>query len=378
MSQLPDDFDPQLPDANPIKPANSSLNKNALQGNENSAVQGNENQAILGNSNTVFYGNNNQIQFVVPTNQKLQQQQTEREIPPLLPYLVNRRQQEYELEKAIKKLIEKAPLSPLICIIHGDEFQSHDKFLERLHTVLLPRFLGQDSIKKYYLPSPPKFKNYHEISDYLRNRLAEIVIQRSSASLEEINAFFNNYPIPILIYTCLFTEQLQKPESETLHNLLNFWQTLPIQINQNLIICILIQYQIRRKKRTKKSDIISLFFRFIIYFFKLDRYQRVNQKISQQIELLSQSNFDNFNRLSGLVLPELTGVNRGDVEDWVRMEYTQNVIGEAMADKLIKEIRELFYEWEEQNSSNTMPMGDLAENLMKLLKSNLSGEGEIT
>ncbi|WYL96100.1 MAG: hypothetical protein HEQ35_21765 [Gloeotrichia echinulata IR180] len=352
-----------------------SLNKNALQGNENSALQGNENQAILGNSNTVFYGNNNQIQFVVPINKKLQQQQ--RKIPSLLPYLVNRSQQEYELEKNIKKLIEKAPHSPIICIIHGDEFQSHDKFLERLHTVLLPRLLGQDSIQKYYLPSPPKFKNSHELSDYLRNKLAEIVIKRNSASLEEIKAFFDKYPLPILIHTCLLTEQLQKQESETLHNLLNFWQTLPIQINQNLIICILIQYQIRRKKRTKESNKISLFLRFVRYFFNLDRYQRVNQKISQQIELLSQSNFDQFNRLSGLVLPELTGVYRHEVEDWVRMEYTQNVIGKAMADKLLKKIRDLFDEWKEKHSSDTIPMDDLADNLIKLLKSNLSDEGEM-
>jgi inactive STAND len=378
MSQLPDDFDPQLPDANPIKQADSYINKNAVQGNENSTVQGNKNQAILGNSNTVFYGNNNQIQFVFPITKKLQQQQPERQIPSLLPYLVNRSKQEYELEKGIKKLVEKAPISPLICIIHGDEFQSHDKFLERLHKVSLPKFLGQDSIKQYHLPSPPKLKNSHEFSDYLRNKLADIVIQRSSASLEEINAFFNECTIPILIHTHLLTEQLQKQEFSTLHNLLNFWHTWPIQIEQNLIICIFIKYQIKRKNQTKNSDIISLFFSFVNYFFKQYRYQRVNQKIYQHIETLSLSNFEKFNRLSGLVLPELTGVNRGEVEDWVRMEYTQNVIGEAMADKLIKEIRELFHKWEEQNSSNTIPMDDLADNLIKLLKSNLSGEGEIT
>ncbi|MDF5729499.1 MAG: hypothetical protein PUP92_16175, partial [Rhizonema sp. PD38] len=137
-------------------------------------------------------------------------------------------------------------------------------------------------------------------------------------------------------------------------------------------------YQIRRRKHKNNSDLISLFFNFVSYFLKLDRYQRVNQKIYQHIETLSLSNFDKFNRLSGLVLPELIGVNRGEVEDWVRMEYTQNVIGEVMADKLIKEIRELFHKWEEQNSSNTIPMDDLADNLIKLLKSNLLGEGEIT
>ncbi|PNJ91567.1 hypothetical protein CEP14_13710 [Cylindrospermopsis raciborskii C04] len=70
-----------------------------------------------------------------------------RKIPSLLPYLVNRIEQEYELGRVI---VRNSP-SPLICIIHGDEFQSHDKFLERLHKVSLPRFLGEESIKKYRL-----------------------------------------------------------------------------------------------------------------------------------------------------------------------------------------------------------------------------------
>ncbi|MGB3205066.1 MAG: hypothetical protein WBB28_08765 [Crinalium sp.] len=354
------------------------MNENTVLGNENSAVQGNENQAVLGNSNTVFYGNNNQIQFVLPITKKLQQQPPKSKIPSLLPYLVNRSKQEYELEKGIKNGLQKAPLSPIICIIHGDEFQSHDKFLERLYKVSLPKFLGQELIKQYHLPCPPKLKDSQEFSDYLRSTLADIVIKRSSASLEEINAFFNECSLPILIHTHLLAEQLQKPDFETLHNLLNFWQNWHININQALIICIFVKYQNLRKKQTKNFNIISLFFIAVGYFFKQYRYQKVNQKICQHIERLSVSNFDKFNRLSGLVLPELTGVNRGEVEDWVRMEYTQNVIGEAMADKLIKEIRELFHKWEEQNSSNTIPMDDLADNLINLLKSNLSGEGEMT
>lgn len=369
MSQPPHNFDPQQLDVNQQQQADNSLNENVVQGNENSAVQGNDNKAVLGNSNTVFYGNNNQIQFVIPITKK--QQQPEQKIPSLLPYLVNRNKQEYKLDKVIKKLIQKHPHSPLICIIHGDEFQSHDKFLERLHKVSLPKFLGQESIKKYYLPSPPKLNNSHEFSDYLRNTLADIVLKRSSASPEEINTFFRECSIPILIHTHLLTEQLQKQEFETLHNLLNFWHTWPIQSNQKLIICIFIKYQIRRKKYTRKSDIISLFFSFVSDFLKQYRYQKVNQKIYQHIN--SPSNFEKFNPLSVLVLPELTGVSRGEAEDWVRMEYTQNVIGEAIADKLIKEIRELFDKWEEQNSSNIIPMDDLAKGLIELMKSNLSG-----
>jgi hypothetical protein len=375
MSQPPDDFDPQQPNANLQKQADSCINENAVLGDENITLQGNENKAVLGNNNTVFYGNNNQIQFVVPITKKLQQ--PERKIPSLLPYLVNRSEQEYKLEKRIKKLRKKAPFSPLICIIHGDEFQSHDKFLERLHKVSLPKFLGQESIKQYHLPSPPKLKNSHEFSDYLRNKLADIVIKRSSATLEEINVFFNECSIPILIHTHLLTEQLQKQEFATLDNLLDFWHTWPTNLNQKLIICIFIKYQIKRKKHIKGSDIISLSCSCISYFFKQYRYQKVKQKIYQHLNTLSGSNFDKFNGSSVLVLPELTGVNRKEVEDWVRTEYTQNVIGKATADKLFQEIGELFDKWEEQNSSNAIPMDDLADNLIKLLKSNLSGEGEI-
>ncbi|MBD2452358.1 hypothetical protein H6G76_35715 [Nostoc sp. FACHB-152] len=142
--------------------------QNAIQGNENSAVQGNENSAVIGNRNTVFYGNNNQINFVVTGNKNLPQQKPRKKIPPLLPYLVNRSKQEYELEQKIRQ----APRFPLICIIYGDEFQSHQGFLERIYKVSLPKFLEQDLIQRYHLPSPPNFHNFEEYSNYFKGRQA--------------------------------------------------------------------------------------------------------------------------------------------------------------------------------------------------------------
>ncbi|WP_413176451.1 hypothetical protein [Anabaena azotica] len=392
MSQPPDKFDPQQPDANQQQQADSYINDNAIQGNENSAVQGNDNQSVLGENNIVNQGNNNtqniNIYWSAPSTQQQfkqeiphTQQQPEREIPSLLPYLANRSEQEYELDKAIKKLIEKNLPYPLICIIHGDEYQSHDKFLERLHKVSLPKFLGldsnQDLIKKYHLPCSAQL-NTHEFPDYLRKNLSDSVRGDSLASLEEINDFFYKCSIPVLIHTHLFTEQWTKQRFEILHKLLDFWQQWPdLRNNQKIIFCIFIKYKIRRKKSTNDSQKKSVF-GFIINFIKQYRYQRLNQKICHYLETLSLSKFENFNRLSGVVLPKLIGVKREDVENWVRMEYTQNVIGEAMADKLIREIRDLFEKWEEQNSSNIIPMDDLAEDLIKLMKSNLSGKGAIT
>ncbi|MBD2213641.1 hypothetical protein H6G27_27800 [Nostoc linckia FACHB-104] len=370
-------MEPQQPDANSTQQADSSTSQNVVQGNQNRVIQGNDNKAVLGNSNTVVYGNNNQIQFVIPSTEKLQQQQHEREIPSLLPYLANRSEQEFELDKSIKKLIEKNPPYPLICIIHGDEYQSHDKFLERLHKVSLPKFLGldpnQDLIKKYHLPCSAQLKNTYDFSDYLRKNLSDSVTGDSLASLEEINDFFYKCSIPVLVHTHLFTEQWTRQRFDILQKILDFWQEWPVlRSSQKIIVCIFIKYKTRRKKYTNNSFKTWLF-SFIIYLLKQYRHQRVNHKICRYIETLSLSNFEKFNRLSGVALPKLIGVKREDVENWVRMEYTQTVIGEAMADKLFKEIRELFDKWEEQNSSNIIPMDDLADNLIKLLKSNLSG-----
>ena len=49
-----------------------------------------------------------------------------REIPSLLPYLPNRTAQEFELGQAIQNLFIKTIRQPLVCVVHGDEFQSHD------------------------------------------------------------------------------------------------------------------------------------------------------------------------------------------------------------------------------------------------------------
>lgn len=353
-------------------------NKNTVEGNKNTTLQGSENQAILGNRNIVCYGSNNNIQLCPSNSENLPRQQPKKKIPDLLPYLVNRSQQEYELEKALKNFIQKASISPVICIVHGDEFQSHDKFLERLHEVSLPKLLAQESIKTHHLPSPPKLNSLPDFSDYLRHQLAYIVVGHSSATLEDINDHFNKSLQPILIHTHFLSEQLQRQELNVLENLLHFWQKWPVEINQNLMICIFIKYKITRKKQVKKSDKISLFFRLVKYFLQRHRYERINQKIYQYIKKLSLSNFGQFNRLSIIVLPELTGVYRGDVEDWVRMEYTQNVIGAAMADKFLREIRGVFDKWEEEYSSDTMPMEDLATDLIKLLESHVSGEERAT
>ena len=299
--------------------------------------------------------------------------QSEREPPSLLPYLPNRSDQEFELYKTLQLLLEQVLPHPLVCIIHGNEFQSHDKFLERLRKFSLPRLLGLDPtqtvIKEYCLNWPAGLKNLDELRERLSKNLADSVLGYSFASLEEINATFCKYPNPIIIHTHLLTEDWQQQGFEILNKLLEFWQNWPVLIpGQKLIICVFIKYQTNRQKHTERFS-FGRIFSYFISFYKRHCYQSINHKISTQLKVLNISKNQYFNRLLCTVLSELTDINRMHVENWVRSEETKQFVGEVMIQKLVDEVKDVFYRWEKQTSLNTIPMDDLAEELTRLLKS---------
>ncbi|MDD1465708.1 serine protease, partial [Dolichospermum sp. ST_sed5] len=109
-----------------------------------------------------------------------------------LSYLANRSSQEFELIEAIKNR-DKSRL--LVCIIHGDELQSHYKFLERMQNDFLPHVLDLDQntttikIKKMMYSS--EFKNLNELPKYLLMNLAKNFVNKINVSLEEINENLN-------------------------------------------------------------------------------------------------------------------------------------------------------------------------------------------
>ena len=68
-------------------------------------------------------------------------------IPTNLPYLVNRSVQLARLEITLDYCVDILNEKPLVCFIHGNELECHDKFIKRLQEVTLPKILdGSDVI----------------------------------------------------------------------------------------------------------------------------------------------------------------------------------------------------------------------------------------
>ncbi|NMG18836.1 hypothetical protein [Brasilonema bromeliae] len=129
-----------------------------------------------------------------------------------------------------------------------------------------------------------------------------------------------------------------------------------------------IKYQTKRQKHTERFSFGRIFW-YLISFCKRRRYQSINNKIYTEIKVLNTSKFKHFNRLSFTVLSELTNINRTHVENWVRSEETKQFVGEVMIQKLVDEVKDMFYRWEKETSSDKIPMDDLADELTRLLKS---------
>jgi hypothetical protein len=103
----------------------------------------------------------------------------------LLSYLANRSIQEFELTEAIKNR-DKSRL--LVCIIHGDEFQCHYKFLERMQKDFLPDVLDLDqnktAVKITKMMYSSELKNLNELPKYLLMNLAKNLVKKGNTSLE--------------------------------------------------------------------------------------------------------------------------------------------------------------------------------------------------
>lgn len=325
------------------------------------------------NGSQAYHANGDiHIHETVPPNNILLQavSSAKKEIPSLLPYLANRSEQEFELRQAIQTHQQQPQNRPLLCIIHGDEHQCHDKFLERLQKVSLPRLLKLDLtqavIKNYLLSCPSAAENPEKFDEYLRHKLGEEVEHYSFASKEEINQTFCKYPYPVIIHTHLLTQNWEGKGVDSLYNLLDFWNNwTELAINQQLIICISIKYE---SKEFKIERFLWLW--KILSFLKIRKLPkchldyRLNETIIRQLDEISQSKFSRFENLNGVVLPELSGISRSHVEDWVRQAETKEFIGETMVAQFMKSVRKIF----EEREDSAISMENLADELIKLLE----------
>jgi hypothetical protein len=270
---------------------------------------------------------------------------TGRPIPTLLPYLCDRSTQEFELEEA---LAARPRNRPLLAIVHGDEYQSHEMFFERLQKVSLPRLLDLGdlaAVTTYFLRWPAGSQSSDELQKRLRGHLAETVRNRRTASISEIQQTLALSPAPVVVRTQVLTEDFQRLGTAVFQGFFDFWRQWPdLEPGQQLFALLFLKYEMKTALTLEKRQ----------------AWEELNATLQTFLKNLSFSD----ERLPGVILRQLEGVARTDVETWALEEVPPSL---CSGDRIFPDIRRLFESWEVERSSTTIPMEELACRLRELL-----------
>lgn len=273
------------------------------------------------------------------------------DVPRLLPYLCNRSDQETELCLALQQHQQTMPRRPFVCIIHGDEFECHSEFLERIKLTALPGTLNLEpkhlSLEEYNLVWPSRSVSSDRYAQVFASNLGASLVQKTAAPPVEIVKYIATHEKPLLITSHLLTEDFLEGGTDLLAAFLEFWNTWPdLPPGRTLINCVCLKHQ-----RSEKMGFLQKW-----------KLQRLDDRIRIWV---GNPDLTSYRGLFGVVLAELQAIRRSDVEAW-----TRNTAVRALCEIQDKKIRELFQRQELCTPDGLISMEMLADELRELVRSN--------
>jgi hypothetical protein len=256
-------------------------------------------------------------------HQGTQGRRPRREVPALLHYHCDRFDQENQIEEALKR---SGRDGPLVFIVHGDEYQCHDKFLERLSLISLPRILGLDpdrsGVKEYLINFPSALTDCRKFREQLMKNLGLRVLKRSTATVDEIAEVFARLSWPIVVQARLLTDEWVRGGRVAIISFLDFWREWPVRDAKfHPLVFLIVTYQ-----RRSGLGLLSWYHRIV--------RQRANARLRRFLDSLTRHS----NPTGVVVLDELRGITQNDLEVWAQDMYTQQFCGER---DLLSEVRGL-------------------------------------
>ena len=272
------------------------------------------------------------------------QNQGSANIPRLLLYLPNRNEHESQIKASLQEFKHNRNRH-LVYIMHGDEDQSHDMFLERMQMQILPQWLTVASqeivVKNYLIRWLNSYRNTKQLERWLLQQLSEEVDPAHRENRSHINRAFARHLGPVMIQSHVMTSDWFN--TSPLEAFLHFWNNWPSQPSAYpLILCLSITYQDTSQMGWWWSR-------------QRRKYQQQNGKIKEELETLDRARYRN---LHLTILPPLNDVTRGDVENWARRSEVRQL---GPLDKLLNDIRDLF------KGREAIAMNALAHHLEEIL-----------
>ena len=276
-------------------------------------------------------------------------------VPRELPWSADRGEQHEIFEDAVEGWVEE-PLRPLVCVVHGGDYQGVERFLDRLSdslAELVPSGGEEAPVKSYPLQWPRSFKSADDLKAKLHRYLSRAVLDQRAAA-GEVKQALARHPGLVAVKTVLLTQDWKADGSAILDGFLDFWRELgAFQAERKVVAFLCFKYQADEGYKVRK---------FLRFFEKKVSYEALNREIFEHLESLAEASEA---RPDLVVLPRLRGVTRSEAEEWARRDATRDFCGGR---SLVSDMRSLFERRaRDRGGELRIPMEELAEALRNLL-----------
>ncbi len=265
-------------------------------------------------------------------------------IPLLLPYLSNRSRQAWELENTLDDCEKYLNEKPLVCIIHGNEIECHDKFIKSLHEVTLPKMLeGTGDVQVDLTPVewPSMEADLNMRYKKLTNDIARALTGNRRAEPNDLKKELDGRIAAQMIYFMLPVAAWKDDEAELIEHWLKYWSEFPdLNAGKKLMIFLCLKY----KNIVTAEDPES------------KKYKIRNDVAEDFIKGLT---FNDDSKISGLIMTELEAIEWHDIDNWIERHAPKFCDDNELRAKIMK-----FFE---SRKNQAVPMMELAQKLNDLL-----------
>lgn len=260
------------------------------------------------------------------------------QFPSILPFLCNRGVQRDQLIEALQMRGR-----PLVCVIHGDEKQAHDRFVDRLRDYMLPELLSSGASKPaitgFHVQWPTRGKDAQQLATTLLRNIASAVHLPVDSSVTSIRDYLRQFPTPVMIWANYRADDWDQAGLRGVQSFLDLWSRWPaLDSDERLIVFLLVKYP-REKRR----------------LFALKLWDK-----TPQIQDALRSFHHNLENALCCVLDPLPDVTHQETEDWAHLDEVANYRPTHL---MIQDIQRIYSDWRVRNKSGEIPMEDLAEEL---------------
>ena len=260
----------------------------------------------------------------------------------LLPYMVDRDAQERTIRKALEDELGRKNPRAILLVLSGDTKQCHERFKSRMIEYTLHKHYGMradDRIEYAKIPFPFSDRNWNEFDESMNYELGDkfSMTRHSKGEIaEEVNKR------SLLIYSGFSTSDWCSLRAKQAEWYFDYWNE----------VC---------ENRSPRPPIICLGIKYTPSQSGMLRRFLSGDRAAQARQWLSNFDFKRYENLRVEVMPELSNVQRGDVENW-RARFDEELSRFPKVHSLDTELDRLF------ESSPDLPMQDLAPELDKLLR----------